>query len=189
VSAPRRITWRETRARLREDLRRLQEVLGERPPFIRFHPSYMCVFLHRVSHYFFSRGNRFIARFFWHLNFVMTGADISEPMDLGPGLVILNPAGTSVMGNAGKNLTLMPCSGLGGEVGRREDHGAGAGLPVVGDDVLLEPHSGVLGPVRVGSRVRLGGNLGLTKDVDDDSIVEGPQPRFLKRRDIDEAGH
>ena len=184
MSSRQRISWSETRARLREDRRRLEEILGGRPPLMAIHPSIVCVRLHRISHYFYCRGNRFLARFFWHLNFVLTGADISEPMDLGPGLVILNPAGTSIMGKAGRNLTVMPCSGLGGELGRREDVGAGPGLPLLGDDVVLEPHSGVLGPARIGNRVRLGANLGLTFDVEDDMSVEGPAPRFIKRRDL-----
>src|SRR5438105_5363064 len=107
------------------------------------HPSFLCVLFYRLSNHFFRAGNKRIARVFWHLNMLITGADISPPVDLGGGLVIMTPAGTAIMGNAGRNLTVMACAGLGGEIGRHEDIGAGPGLPVLGDDVILEPHCGV----------------------------------------------
>lgn len=183
-----RLTWRTTLDRLRGDRRRLSALLerqrdGRAGPLL-LHPAFLCVLLHRISHYFFRANRKYVARLFWHLNFLLTGADISEPCDLGEGLLILSPPGTSIMGKAGRNLTLMPGAGLGGEVGRREDVGAGPGLPVLGDDVLLEPHSGILGPVRIGHRVHVTVGIGVTRDVSDDSIVEGPQPRFVRRRDL-----
>ena len=183
-----RLTWKQTFSRLRADRRRLAELLtdlqGHRPAALTFHPSYICVFLYRIANHFFRAGHRFVARFFWHLNTLLTGADISAPADLGEGLVIVSPPGTAIMGSAGRNLTVMPCAGLGGEVGRREDIGAGPGLPLLGDDVILEPHCGVLGPVKVGHRVRVPAGIGLTQDVPDDMLVEGPAPRFLRRRDL-----
>jgi len=185
---PARLSWSETFARLRADRRRLAALLdsqqGCQPGTLLFHPSFVCVFLYRISHQFFRAGHRYLARVVWHLNSLLTGADIAAPADLGEGLVIMSPPGTAIMGTAGRNLTVMPCAGLGGEVGRREDIGAGPGLPVLGDDVILEPHCGVLGPVKVGHRVRVPAGIGLTQDVPDDMLVEGPRPRFLHRRDV-----
>ena len=37
--------------------------------------------------------------------------------------------------------------------------GGGPGLCVIGDDVILEPHCGILGPVRVGHRVTIGAGI------------------------------
>jgi serine O-acetyltransferase len=175
--------WRTTKSRFLVDKRRLTEVLAyERPGWsISLHPSLICVFLYRVSHYFHGRGRTLVARLVSHLNEVLTGADISPAAELGEGLVILTPPGTAIFGKAGRNLTLMPCSGLGGEIGRHEDVGAGPGLPVVGDDVILEPHCGVLGPARVGSRVRIRAGVMVTRDVPDDFVAEGPLPRFMGR--------
>jgi serine acetyltransferase len=146
------------------------------------HPSFVCVVLYRLSNYFYRSNHRHVARAIWHLNLLLTGADISEPADLQEGLVIVNPPGVALMGKAGRNLTVMQCAGLGAELGRLEDIGAGPGCCVLGDDVLLEPHSGVLGPVRVGSRVRVGAGIALTRDVPDDTWVEGPRPRFIARK-------
>jgi len=181
------LTWKQTLGRLRADYRRLGEMAGTHdlpPGGMITNPSFLCVFLYRLSNHSFRAGHRHIARFFWHLNMLITGADISPPVDLGEGLVIMTPAGTAIMGNAGRNLTVMACAGMGGEVGRHEDVGAGPGLPVLGDDVILEPHCGVLGPIRVGNRVRVGALTGLTQDVGDDMFVEGRRAQFLRRRDL-----
>ena len=179
------ISWRETKRRLRADRKRLELILqGLHSTSLAalLHPSFICVVLYRLSNHFSRAGRRYLARIFWHLNILLTGADIGEAADLAEGLVIVSPPGTSVMGKAGKNFTVMPCAGLGGEIGRTEDVGAGPGLPVIGDDVVLEPHCGVLGPVRIGHRVRIAAPV--TQDVPDDMIVERPQPRFVRRRDV-----
>lgn len=182
------ISWKETRARLRADYSRLCDLVrdseGHRPPLMFCHPSLICVVLHRISSYFERAGHRLLARLLWHLNLLLTGADISELADLEGGLVILSPPGTAIMGRAGRNLTVMPCAGLGGEIGRYEDVGAGPGVPLLGDDVVLEPHCGVLGPVKVGSRVRVPAGLGVTNDVPDDACLEAPRMRLLPRRDL-----
>lgn len=178
-----RLSWRETLARIRSDRERLAAMMPGYGAFpIALHPSFVCVFLYRISNHLYRAGFKFPARFFWHCNVLLTGADISEPADLGPGLVILTPAGCAIMGRAGRNLTVMPCAGLGGETGKTRDVGAGPGVPWLGDDVTLEPHCGVLGPVRVGSRVRVPAGIGLTQDVEDDMIVEGPRTRVLARK-------
>lgn len=183
-----RLSWKETFSRLRADRRRLAALLDTRQDHpvgtLILHPSFVCVFLYRVSNHFFRAHHRWLARFFWHLNAILTGADISASNDLGEGLVIVSPPGTAIMGKAGRNLTIMPCAGLGGELGRWEDIGAGPSLPVVGNDVTLEPHCGILGPIRVGHRVRLTAGTVVTQDVADDTLVEGPQPRFIRRRDV-----
>ena len=180
-----RISWKETLSRLRADRARLRAMLADQqegqPFMLSFHPAFVCVFLHRISHYCFRRGHRHVARFFWHLNVALTGADISAPADIGEGLLVPSPAGAAITAKAGRNLTVMPLAGIGSELGRRQDIGAGPGLPVLGDDVVLEPMSGVLGPVRIGSRVRVAAGAIVIRDVPDDALVVGPEPRFLTR--------
>jgi serine O-acetyltransferase len=179
-----RMSWKTTVWRLKADRRRLQLLLSSpnEPSAGYFHPSFICVALYRISHQFFQHGHTLLARLLAHFNEFLTGADISPAAEIGEGLVILTPPGTAIFGKAGRNLTVMPCSGLGGEIGRSEDIGAGPGLPVLGDDVILEPHCGVLGPARIGSRVRICAGVLVTRDVPDDSIAEGPRPRLLARQ-------
>ncbi len=183
-----RYSRRQTRELMRADYERLYQLLARgqpQPPVLVWcHPSFLCTCLYRLSNHFYRSGHRYIARFWWHLNMLLTGADVSEPADLGGGLVVLSPAGAALMGKAGRNLTVMPCAGLGGELGRLLDVGGGPGVPVLGDDVILEPHCGVLGPVIVGDRVRVGAGMALCFDVPDDTYVESPNVRFLKRKDL-----
>jgi serine O-acetyltransferase len=182
------LTWKQTFARLRADRERLSALLDslgcKNPRRLLLHPSFLCALFYRISNHFYRQGHRYTARFFWHVNVILTGADISAPNDLEGGLLIVSPPGTAIMAKAGRNLTIMPCAGLGSELGRWEDIGAGPGLPVVGDDVTMEPHSGILGPIRIGNRVRIGAGIAVTVDVPDDTIVEGPRPRIIKRRDV-----
>jgi serine O-acetyltransferase len=176
-----RPSWKATRAKLRADRHRLAQLLSS-DRGISFSPSYVCVVCYRLSHYFFEKKHTLLARLVAHFNEVLTGADITPESELDEGLVILTPPGTAICGKAGRNLTVMPCSGLGGEIGRRDDIGAGPGLPVLGDDVILEPHCGVLGPARIGNRVRIRAGVLVTRDMPDDSIAEGPAPRLLARQ-------
>jgi serine O-acetyltransferase len=181
------IAWGETRRRMRADRARLAAVLeqwsGGPPAAIGLHPAHHCAVLYRLANHFARRGRRLTARFLWNLNFLLTGADISEYADLGEGLVILAPPGAVIAGKAGRNLTLMPCSGIGGEVGRFEDIGAGPGLAVLGDEVLIEPHAGVLGPFRIGDRVRIPAGVVITQDIPPDTVLDTPRVRFLRLKD------
>ena len=181
------ISWKETRARLRADHQRLLSILRNQQDYPRkrahFHPSFICVFLYRVSNHLYRNGHGLLARFIWHWNVILTGAYIYPMADLGEGLVVMHPPGTAILGKAGRNLTVMACSGLGG-AGRTEDVGAGPDAALLGDDVILEPHSGILGPVRVGDRVRVSVLVAPKQDIPDDTWVTGQPPRLLPRRDL-----
>jgi serine O-acetyltransferase len=135
--------------------------------------------MYRWSHYLHLTGHKYGARVLWHLNGLVTGADIPPPIEIGPGFLIPCPSGAAVAGKAGRNFTVMMCSGIGGELGRHEDIGAGSGLPLLGDDVFMEPRTGVLGPVRVGNRVRIKAGATVTTDVADDVVACAPPARFF----------
>lgn len=177
-------SWKTTISRLRADRHRLALLLsdGHEEIGVYLHPSFVCVVLYRISHHLFQTRNTLLARLIGQFNELLTGADISPASDIDEGLVILSPPGTAIYGKAGRNLTVMPCSGIGGEVGRHEDVGGGPGLPVLGDDVTLEPHSGVMGPWKIGNRVRVGAGVAVIRDIPDDTLAEGPRPRLLARK-------
>jgi serine acetyltransferase len=170
-----RISWGETRLRLREDAARLRGPLANgvapRALCLVLYPPYLCILLHRLSHHLWTRGHGLGARLLWHLNILATGADIHPHCDLGGGLLIPNPVAISLSGRAGKNLTVMARAGLGGELSRREDVGAGPGLPFLGDDVGLAPHAGVLGPVTIGGGVRVAPGCVVTRNVPRGAVV------------------
>lgn len=151
--------------------------------FSGLHPSFISVAAYRLSRHLHLTGRMLAARLVAHLGSLLTGAEISPAADIGPGLVLVSPAGSVLYGKAGRNLTVMGCCGTGGELGPRLDVGGGPGLPVLGDDVVIEPHGGVFGACRVGHRVRITAGAVVVRDVPDDMIVEGPRLRLRSRLD------
>jgi serine O-acetyltransferase len=141
------ITWRETRQRLTADRARIREALrapAAEGSFMRLlFPGYLCVWLFRCSHYCYARGRRRLARVFWTLNVFLTGADIAPASEIRGGLYIPHPAGVTLNCKAGRNLTVMALSGTGPVYGRNGE--VLERLPVLGDTVTLQHHSGIYG--------------------------------------------
>jgi serine acetyltransferase len=102
------------------------------------------------------------------LNSLLTGADFLPQSDIGAGLLIPTPCGVVLGGKAGRNLTVLALSGV-GSVDRDRDIGAGPGLPILGDDVVLNHFSGLLGAIRIGDRVVVEAGILVFKDAADDS--------------------
>ena len=173
-------SWQDTRERLRHDKQRLLDyarqagVNGINWPSaswsLWFYPAYQCVLLHRLSHFFFSNGHRLPARLLWHLNCILTGADISPNTDIAGGLLIKSPIRVTAVGRAGENLTIDGHGGFGG--GRSSnDIGAGPGLPIVGDNVTIRYGSMILGPVYIGNQVILEARTNISKNIPDNTRV------------------
>ena len=162
------LTWRETRARLRADaeqLRRYQESrFGYRPQAWFADPSWVAVLLHRLSAFAWRRAHPKTGRLLMQLNSLLTGADIHPASDLGPGLLIPSPCGVTISGNTGRNVAVLATSGLGGSI-EGADIGAGPGLPIIGDDVVVGPFAGVQHGILVGHGATIGGGAGALKDV------------------------
>ena len=59
----------------------------------------------------------------------------------------------------------------------------GPGAPVIGDDVFIGVNSTVLGPIRIGDRVRIAANTAVTTNVPSDSIVVGSPGQDLPAAD------
>ena len=177
------ITGREVRKRLRQDRERLRSHYSAyglpQPRMLALEPSYLCVWLHRWSAYNFQRGNRMIARLLWHVNLVATGADLSVISEIGPGLVIVHPLSTQVFGRIGANCTIWGHGGIGGGVST-DDIGAGAGLPIVGDNVTFGARSMVLGPVRIGDNCVLEPGAIATRDAPSGSLITTAQSRRIQ---------
>ncbi|GMV02722.1 MAG: hypothetical protein KJZ98_10560 [Burkholderiaceae bacterium] len=181
----------QTRRRLVRDRERLRSLLSRRPEGeprrLWLHPCYQAAWLHRWSHFHFARGNRLRARSLWHLNLLLTGVDISPISDLDGGLVLLNPAGTVIVGKAGENLTVHGRVGIGGGLSP-DDIGAGPGLPVLGVDVTLGFGACVLGPVRVGSRTVIEPGVIVHRDLPDDTVERSPASRRVRAGSTGAAG-
>ncbi len=181
----------ETVERLQRDRERLlahlQACGAGRPALLALYPPWQCVRLHRASHRQHRAGRPRLARLLWHLNLLLTGADISPHSDLGAGLLVPHPLGVCLAGRAGRDLTAGAMSGLGARTAR-DEIGGGPGLPVLGDGVVLAAQAGVLGPVRIGHRARIGPGCLVTDDLPDDAVVEPSPARFTTSRSAGTAG-
>lgn len=171
-----RISWAETRKRLRQDRGRIcllqRRRFGYAPVLWWLDPSFLAVLFYRVSHYCWCRRWPKLGRLLMQINTFATGVDIHPASDIQGGLLIPSPAGVNISGRIGKNVTLMPLSGTGDSLSG-EDIGAGKGLPVLEDNVVVNSFTGIQGAIRIGRNVCImPGAKATSSSVPSDSIVE-----------------
>lgn len=166
-------SWKETWHSIRADYSRLSDWAADRESLYSnplFSLSFLSVFLYRISRYLYTRRLTLPARLIWQTNLFLTGADLNPISSTGPGLVIIHPPSVTLVGSAGRNLTIEGLGGLGGGMDLR-DIGAGPGLPLLGDDVYLQRGAMVLGPVVIGNRVTVAAGCTVTRDIQPDHQV------------------
>lgn len=123
-----------------------------------------------------------LAMVFNKLNTVLGGCIIGRGAIFGPGFVLIHSNGV-VINTAVRG-------GCDVKIEHQVTIGAERGLsPVLGDDVFIGAGAKVLGAIRVGSRVRIGANAVVLKDVPDDITAVGvPATYKLRRLTPDGAG-
>jgi serine O-acetyltransferase len=83
--------------------------------------------------------------------------------------------GVIISGNIGKGCIVTAHVGIGG--GKSEkDVGAGKGLPIIGDEVLVGAGAKVVGPIRVGSRATIGAMSLVIHDVPEGHCIRDTRP-------------
>jgi serine O-acetyltransferase len=159
----------QTLRNIKSDYIRMSQLQGIRLLPIRFlfvaiTPGIMALTLYRFSHYFYIKRLRFLAWLLWLFNQYLTGVDITPSTEIGESCYIGHPAGTIISGKLGKNVTMFggPC--IGGGMGRG-DVGAGEGLPVIGDNVVIAVRAMIFGPIRIGNNVTIGAGALVMQDL------------------------
>jgi len=180
------LTLRQTLALVRSDYRRLSRTMSipisfPRVLFVACMPSIMALTLFRLSHWLYVKRVRSLAWMTWMFNTYLTGADIAPYSSIGASCYIGHALGCRIGARIGDNATIFGTVGIGGGRGRG-DVGAGEGLPVIGDDVVIGDGARVLGPIRVGDRAMIGAMTLVLKDVPADMVVVGIPARVLKPR-------
>ncbi|MBT0960506.1 serine O-acetyltransferase [Denitromonas iodatirespirans] len=172
-------------ATLREDL----ACVFERDPAARStvevlvtYPGVHAVLAHRLSHRLWRSGWRFGARFLAFLARAVTNVDIHPGAVIGRRLFIDHGAGVVIGETAevGNDVTLYHGVTLGGTSSRR-----GKRHPTLADGVVVGAGAKVLGPIRVGERVRVGANSVVIKDVPAERTVVGIPGRIVETRRAD----
>lgn len=135
------------------------------------------VLMHRLSRWCLEHRLRLLAYLVALISNYLTGADIPPTAKFGPGLMILHPAGVVVSGGveAGARARLHSGAVLGFQTAGRNERG----VPTLGDDVMIGVGAKVLGPVKVGDRVKVGANAVVLEDVPADTSVVGVPARAV----------
>jgi serine O-acetyltransferase len=123
-----------------------------------------------------------LAMVLYRLNALIGHAVIGRGAEFGPGFVILHSIGVVINSQvrAGRNVVIEHGVTIGAEKGQS---------PVLGDDIFIGAGAKIIGRVRIGSRVKIGANAVVTKDVPDGATVVGIPARIvrLNGRRVDET--
>ncbi len=143
-------------------------------------PCVFCVVLYRISSYFFSNRHFVFSRFFWSTNMFLFSADIVMSSQIGESFYMPHPVGVAFMAKVGNNATFYAQVGIAAR--KRKDIGAGIGMSILGDDVVLGAFSKVVGPVRIGNNVKVAPATVVFNNVPDNVTVYGVPARIIKHR-------
>ena len=174
---------------------RLKEDIGcvfERDPAARnafevltTYPGVHAVMLHRLNHWLWEAGLRWLARFLAMLARWWTGIEIHPGACIGRRFFIDHGMGVVIGETAviGDDCTLYHGVTLGGTSWKK-----GQRHPTLGDDVVVGAGAKVLGPIEVGRGARIGSNAVVVKPVPAETTVVGVPGRFVEPpRQIDDS--
>ena len=160
-------------ARLKEDI----QCVFERDPAARnafevltTYPGVWAVILHRVSHYFWNHGQKWIARVLSNIPRWITGIEIHPGARIGRRFFIDHGMGVVIGETAeiGDDCTLYHGVTLGGtswEKGKRH--------PTLKNNVVIGAGAKILGPITLHDSARVGSNAVVVKDVPANATVVG----------------
>ncbi len=158
---------------LREDTRRLQEIKTKAFPWyviesLLFETGYQAVVLHRIAHWFKSRGIPVLGPLVARCNQFLTGVEIGPGAVIGPGLRISHGNGIVIGGYAriGRNALLLHQVTIGSPSPSKVEK-----MPVIGDNVFIGAGAKVIGEITIGDDVFIGVNAIVAQDVPSGSRV------------------
>lgn len=145
---------------------------------ILLYSGFHAILVHRFTHLIWRLGIPFFPRLLSQMSRFLTGVEIHPGAQIGKGFFIDHGMGV-VIGETteiGENCVLFHNVTLGG-TGKHK----GKRHPTIGDNVMIGTGAIILGPVRVGSNVRIGANTFiLMRDVPDNTTVAGTPGRIVK---------
>lgn len=143
------------------------------------YPGFHAITFHRLFHFLWRLRVPFLPRLFSQINRFFTGLEIHPGATIGPGFFVDHGMGV-VIGETtiiGTNCVLFHNVTLGG-TGKHD----GKRHPTIGDNVFIGTGAILLGPISVGSNVKIGANSFIVMcDVPSNSTVAGTPARIIKR--------
>jgi serine O-acetyltransferase len=143
------------------------------------YPGFHAMMIHRLSHYLWLRGFRWLGRFTSHIGRWLTGIEIHPGATIGRRFFIDHGMGVVIGETAviGDDCTLYHGVTLGGTSWNK-----GKRHPTLGNDVVIGAGAKVLGPVTIGDGVRIGSNAVVLKSVHDNNTVVGVPGRVVIKK-------
>ncbi|MGB2697402.1 MAG: serine O-acetyltransferase EpsC [Candidatus Zixiibacteriota bacterium] len=146
------------------------------------YPGFHAVLIHRFTHLLWNLKIPFIPRLISQISRFMTGIEIHPGAKIGKGFFIDHGMGIVIgeTSEIGDNCVLFHNVTLGG-TGKHK----GKRHPSIGNDVMIGTGAILLGPISVGSYVRIGANTFIfMKDVPDNCTVVGTPGRIVRMNDL-----
>ena len=142
------------------------------------YPGLHAVWIHRITHWLWTRNFKLVARWLSQLARGLTGIEIHPGATIGPGLFIDHGMGVVIGETAivGADVTLYHGVTLGGtSLNKGKRH------PTIGDRVTIGAGAKVLGNITIGSDSRVGANAVVVKSTPENSVVVGVPGQVVKR--------
>jgi len=140
------------------------------------YPGLHAIWFHRIAHFLWNKHLKLLSRFISHVSRFLTGIEIHPGASVGKRFFIDHGMGV-VIGETtkvGNDVLMYQGVTLGGNSflkGKRH--------PTVGDNVAIGAGAKILGPVVIGSDVKVGAGSVVTKDVPDHTICLGIPARII----------
>ncbi len=148
------------------------------------YPGVHAILAHRINHWLWNKGLKWLARFLSNVSRWLTAIDIHPGATIGRRFFIDHGLGV-VIGETteiGDDVTLYQGVTLGGrkmKPGKRH--------PTLGDNVIVGAGAKILGPFRVGSNCRIGSNAVVLNEVPDGATVVGIPGKIVACQDPSDA--
>ena len=174
-------------SRMREDI----QCVFERDPAARSvfevltcYPGFHALQMHRVSHWFWTSGLRWLARFTSHIARFLTGIEIHPGATIGRRVFIDHGMGVVIGETAeiGDDCTLYHGVTLGGVSWNK-----GKRHPTLGKGVVIGAGAKILGPFVVGDNAKVGSNSVVVKAVPAGATVVGIPARVVEHSPAEAA--
>ncbi len=149
------------------------------------YPGLHAIWIHRISHWLWSRGLKLAARWLSQLARGLTGIEIHPGAKIGQRVFIDHGMGVVIGETAevGDDVTLYHGVTLGGtSLNKGKRH------PTIGDRVTIGAGAKVLGNITIGADSRIGANAVVVKSVPENAVVVGVPGQIVKRAQPHHAG-
>ncbi|MDQ7091834.1 MAG: serine O-acetyltransferase [Methylococcales bacterium] len=147
------------------------------------YPGFHAILIHRLSHYLWQQGFKWLARFISHFSRWITGVEIHPAAKIGQRFFIDHGMGIVIGETAiiGDDCTLYHGVTLGGTSWKK-----GKRHPTLGNNVVIGAGAKILGPIQVGHNARIGSNAVVVKSIPADTTATGIPARIKNPQSLRE---